>query len=140
MYVNVLDKLMKENLEGLDGKVKRMQMAEVIITPDRVTTGFFEDLELIIQLYLDQFTYKMKVLVKSGSKFFNFTSVLGDIGDIINNKIVNLPKRIRGTTYRTFLSLYSYLFQKILLSPLTIPLHLKMIVKFEFNLNRPQNP
>jgi len=62
-------------------------LAELVIAPDHKTSGLLEDLQLVIQLTLDQFFVKMKVIVKSGVSYFYSTSTtVEDIRDSKNNK------------------------------------------------------
>jgi len=48
-------------------------LAEVVITPDKISTGFMEDIQLICQLMLDQGSLKIKLIVKGASSYAQTT-------------------------------------------------------------------
>ena len=53
--------------------------AKMVITTDHSGFGFFEDLELVIQLIIDQACLKMKLVARRGSHLFSASSY--DLGD-----------------------------------------------------------
>jgi len=44
-------------------------LAELVVTLDPLTTGFLQDLQLIVQLAIDKCTYKVKVGVQNACDF-----------------------------------------------------------------------
>ena len=44
-------------------------MVEIIITKDYKTNGLMEDLELVVQLIIDQSTFKLKIISRKGLNF-----------------------------------------------------------------------
>lgn len=41
------------SIDFVEGITKQIKLAEIVITPDLKTTGFIEDSQLIIQLFVD---------------------------------------------------------------------------------------
>jgi len=55
-----------EEGEAQKGEVEATRkLCDIVLTPDHYTTGFLEELQLVIQLWIDQQVVRAKVLAKN---------------------------------------------------------------------------
>lgn len=69
-----------------DGDCEAQPLAELVVTLDPLTTGFLQDLQLIIQLAIDKSTFKVKAGVRAIQDFAAVTLTQTSLNDLILNR------------------------------------------------------
>mmetsp|Transcript_35736 Transcript_35736/g.34768 ORF Transcript_35736/g.34768 Transcript_35736/m.34768 type:complete len:183 (-) Transcript_35736:1321-1869(-) len=124
---NVMDKMFGASSKVLNQEEK---VVEIVITPDKLTTGMFEDFQLIIQLVIDQFFLTLKVLSKKGMTLFTHKKQLAplDADGLKENQegiVIGVVKDIKNTLM-AFLSFTMY---KLIFNLSSFPKQLKIETK-----------
>jgi hypothetical protein len=70
---------LKTKREGSQEEFKLEELAELIVTLDPYTTGFMQDLQLVIQLSIDQLGLKLKTGLKSVASFAEWSVASFDL-------------------------------------------------------------
>ena len=107
---------------------KKEKLAEVIITPDHLTTGFLEDAQIIVQLFFDQFFLTLNILVKNGVNMFTHTHVVGDLRETPQNCDKWIVRRVASQVKNTCIAFFSFVVHKIVFNIPRLPHHIKVNV------------